>query len=472
VREAVFEWSYLLTSAARQIAFAFFVPRRRKISSLAVLPLLALFLLVAPHASAQGFGGSKKKIQLHRVLPAAVQLTGTSFDIKASAHDPKQADVAQSLSDLLETELLKDNHNLKADTTSPDYLVICTVTEFETPPPQSFSRDEVALKKSSNGTESVKYNKYTGNLAVTYQLKDTRIRRAIDSDTIVAKYSKEFEADTNAAADNGVGGKVLSPFKHLAGSNKDEETETPPTTTELRQILLKDAVHQIAERLANTDEVVEVLLARGKLDKADKYAESELWSRNLETLEQMDPFSKKEDDAYRLYNIGVANEALAYKAEDHATARKFLEEAAISYGKAIDANPDEKYFLQPQKRIETASDYYRKLDEQKNAKVVADDPPPAPVKADDPAPAVAPAGAKKTGAKTPATKTAPLALTNDKIIEMFKKGVDEANIVATIKEAPAVKFDLTPDGQIALADAGVKGNIVMAMRERAKRPNR
>ena len=79
------------------------------------------------------------------------------------------------------------------------------------------------------------------------------------------------------------------------------------------------------------------------------------------------------EDAYRLYNVGVAYEALAYQAEDETTAMKFLDEAAINYGKAIDAKPAEKYFLEPQKRIETAIEHYKKLEDQKNQKTVCYD---------------------------------------------------------------------------------------------------
>ena len=110
-------------------------------------------------------------------------------------------------------------------------------------------------------------------------------------------------------------------------------------------------VSQLATRLVSTDETVEVNLARGKLDGANKLAESGLWSRNLETLETMTPLPNPKDDAYRLYNVGVANEALGYQSEDRAAAKKFLEQAAINYGKAIDAKPDEQLFLEPHRQL-------------------------------------------------------------------------------------------------------------------------
>jgi hypothetical protein len=212
----------------------------------------------------------------------------------------------------------------------------------------------------------------------------------------------------------------------------------------------------------------------------------------------------------------VANEALAYQTEDREAAKKFLEEAAINYGKAIDARPDEKNFLEPQTRIETAVAYYKKLDEHLPV-VVAAVPPSNPVPADaastDPAagsravkapaagtgpapkatvartkasdpnggsvsatPPAAPAPAASSAQPKTSTRaqsaTAAPALTNQKVIDMLKGGVDEDNIIATIQDAPSVDFDLSPDGQIALAKSGIKGKILLAMRERARRPNR
>ena len=44
---------------------------------------------------------------------------------------------------------------------------------------------------------------------------------------------------------------------------------------------------------------------------------------------------------------------------------KYLDQAAINYGKAIDARPAEKYFVDPQKRIETAIAHYKELDQER-----------------------------------------------------------------------------------------------------------
>src|SRR6202034_2846007 len=150
----------------------------------------------------------------------------------------------------------------------------------------------------------------------------------------------------------------------------------PPTPSELRSRLILEAVQQVAEHVVNTNETVDVFLAKqtGPLEEGDKDAESGLWERALETFETAPALPKPEDDAYRLYDTGVAYEALAYQAEDEKATMKYLDQAAINYGKAIDAKPTEKYFVEPQKRIETAIAHYKELDlEKQRAAAKTDD---------------------------------------------------------------------------------------------------
>ncbi len=455
------------------------------------------FTVLVNGVRAQGFGLNKKTVKLQRKMPAAVHLPGPGFDVQVNAHDAGNADSARMLSDLLTNELQKYDKKLQVKATSPDELIHCTIMTFQIPPPVPYVRNEVVLQKGKSVEQPVQYYKVTGTVNITYQAKDSQ-GKIMDSDGVTASYSQEFQAGTNQATGESFESKVTNPFKRLAGK-KTDETYGPPSPIELRQLLLSRASSQIASRLVNTDETLDVPLARGKMDEANNLAEKGLWSRYLETLETMTPLSKTTDDAYRLYNIGVAYEALAYQSEDKNATEKFLEKAAINYGKAIDANPGEKAFADPQNRIETAVAHYKKL--QGGATLVAKaDPAPAsapapssaapsktstPGKSPSPgtrskaataapgkpaasaAASPAPAAANKPAAKTPAP-AAP-ALTNAQVIKMAKAGVDEDNIVGTIHDATAVQFDLSPDGLVELASNGVKGKIVAAMRERAKR---
>jgi hypothetical protein len=445
-------------------------------------------------ASAQSFGSGKKKVTMQRRLPAAVHFTGTSFDVRVTAREASRNNVAQSLADLLPTELQREDMRLHVEKGSPELQINCTITGFETPPPVPFSRNEVAAQKSVE--QQKKYYKVTGTLTVAYQARD-KSSRVIDSDNITAKYSQDFEEGTNAAANESIGSKVVDPFKRLAGK-KTEETGTAPTPDQLRSILVTRVVSQVAARLVNTNEVIEVTLAHGKqLDAPVKLAETGLWSRYLESLETMQPFPDPTLDAYRLYDIGVGYEAEAYKSEDHAAAKKLLDEAAINYGKALDAKPSERYFMEPQTRIETAIEHYRALEASTAA--ASAPPPAAPTHPPAAVASVATAPPAKTGSgtrsatphsgstsSTPKTSTpnktsnsggsssgqkapATPALTNAEVVKMAKSGVDEDTIVGAIHDAASVRFDLSPDALIQLAQNGVKGKVVSAMRERDKR---
>jgi hypothetical protein len=462
--------------------------------------ILGLFL--AAGVWSQGFSGTlgnKKTIILHRKLPAAVKLTGIStFSVVGNAKSKDQADVAQNLSEILVTEIQKDDRRLQEEKNSADLVISCTITHYEVPPPQTSTRSEAVLQNGHMVQVPKQYYRLIGELEVAYQAKDRKTGKMLDSQNLSAKYNREFESGTNEATDKSITSKMTDPFKKLAGK-KVEDSGAPPTPLELRELLIHQVVSQIASRLVSTDEPVQVLLAHGKqLDSANKLADSGMWQRYLEALETTTPFPDPREDAYRLYNIGVANEALAYQTEDRKAASTLLQDAAINYGKAIDQRPDEKYFLEPQTRIETAITYYKKLGE--TATTAAADPPPASSASSSSNSAAAKSstshsstkssttsttasnssgsssGGSSTATKTPAktassTAPAPPALTNQKIIDMVKGGVDEDNIIATIREAPNVQFDLSPDGQINLAQNGVKGKLLAAMRERSRQPS-
>ena len=214
-----------------------------------------------------------------------------------------------------------------------------------------------------------------------------------------------------------------------------------------------DAVRQIAEHIVNTNETIEVFLARqkGGMDEGDKLAATGLWQRALESFETAAPLPKPADDAYRLYNIGVAYEALAYAAEDEKSAMKDLDEAAIDYGKAIDQKPAEKYFLDPQKRIETAIAHYKMLSDQKNHGSV---------------PESAGKGKVSKGA-TGGGGAAGKGLTNAQVIAMVKSGMEDDTVATAVRSAKAANFDLSAAGQQDLTSNGVSAKVIAAMKARA-----
>ena len=413
-----------------------------------LIACLSMAALSATVAGAQDFGFAKERVTLVRKLPGLVHLGGTTIKVKVTGHDG-QSDLARNLQTVLETEFMKDDPGLRVSESNPSAVVTCQIVSYSHPKPTITTRQ--GLKTGKAPAKGQDYMRVTGSLSVSFQAKGAN-GQMLGSDNVTAKYDEEFDSSGNKSS-KGILGTLDSSWKRVTGGASSESLN-PPTDDELQSRLLADAVRQIAIHIVNTREPVEIFLAKkfGALDAGDKQAQAGLWQRALETFETAPPFSKLSDDAYRLYNIGVAYEALAYQADDEATAMKYLDEAAINYGKAIDAKPAEKYFLEPQKRIETAIEHYRKLEGQK---VV-----PATIKN------ASTHGKQGTDTKAPVAANA---LTNAKVIAMVKSGLDDDTVVQTIRAAKAVNFDLSAAGQQALTGGGVSAQIVAAMKARIAR---
>lgn len=412
-----------------------------------------------------GWFKSKKTISLHRKLPATVHLKGGSIGVKTNAHDPRNKAAAENLHDTLEAELLKYNNQFTVDDTSPTTSVSCNITDLLIPGTKVVYRTESQRVKVGSKWQMQQqkraYQEVTGSINVAYQVKDSKSGHILDADNLQGKYNQEFDAggnktDGSQSLTKTVTG-VLSqnPFKRKQNNADEKQNETPPTPAELQALLLKKVVAQVAARLTNTDETIEVHLARGDaLDEYNDLAEKGLWERYLEALETHKPLDTKEDDAYRLYNIGVGYEARAYLAESNKAAKRFLDEAAINYGKAVNVDEHEKEFLDAQNRIATAQAHYAKLG------------------ASSPAPAHDPSKSDATSVSENAPSTRSDVLTNAKVIEFVKEGLDEQNVIEIIRTASKVDFDMTPDAQLDLVKSGVKGKVLMAMRSRAHPPTK
>ncbi len=294
----------------------------------------------------QGFGAAKQSVTLERKLPAAVKLPGNSFSVKATAEAAAagvncKALAADKLPSIVETNLIRNNNQLTPNPGAPDTVISIRVLNCS-----AASTPEYGMqfgKTAGRSQQPIGY-KVAADLSVTYEAR-SGAGGFVDAEPLDVKYN--HESNNAKAAITGLMGKA------------DQE---PHTAEELVQLLADRMAERIAARLVNTNERVEVLLGKGgPLDDANRYAVAGQWSKYVETLETMPPFAKPADDSYRLYNIGVGDEALGYKAETPTAATKYFEQAVIQYRKAGEANPHEKYFIQPVNRIEVALEHYKKL---------------------------------------------------------------------------------------------------------------
>jgi tetratricopeptide (TPR) repeat protein len=419
-------------------------------AKLQVATCIGVWLLATAAAGAQSFGAAKDKVTLMRKLPALVHLPGDSIAVRVTGRGD-QSDLARDLQSMLEAELTKDDPQLRVEERAPSAIISCRITDFSHPAPSVTTRPSLAVGKNAPKTQN--YLRVTGSLSIAFQTR-TAGGVEISSDNVTAKYDREFDSSGNSISE-GVKGTVTSAWKRVTGGAGSEDLN-PPTDAELRSLLITRAVEQIAAHIVNTHETVEVYLAKqkGALDDGDKQALAGLWERALETFETATPNPKPTEDAYRLYNTGVAYEALAYQAEDPKAAMKYLDQAAIDYGKAIDDRPGEHYFLEPQRRIEDAIAHYRQLEEERR---------PAPQVAS--VPAASAGSATHDAAKAGAAK----ALTNAQVIAMVKSGMDDDTVADAVRAAKAVNFDLTAAGQKSLIDDGVSTAVLAAMKTRAAR---
>lgn len=160
---------------------------RRRLRLTAVL-LAAIFSVTSVWAS-EGFGGSKKKITLHRKLPPTAHLNGSAINVQVTGHNI-QTDVATDLRNMLEAELLKDDHRLRSEDKHPDSIVVCNITEYVPPTAQTSTHSTGIPGTKKQSQETV--TRYSGILKLAYTAKDAHSGRTLDSANITAKYDDEF----------------------------------------------------------------------------------------------------------------------------------------------------------------------------------------------------------------------------------------------------------------------------------------
>jgi hypothetical protein len=297
--------------------------------------------------------GTKTTVVLQRKLPAAVTLHGSSFSVKAAAArptDPCQKLAVDKLQSTVETALIRYNSQLQLEPAKPDNVISVRVLNCNAVAKAEYSTTLAGKNKGQQQQTGVKVN---GDLTVAY-------RASVDAESIDVKYDHDFNNVAAAVSETKkIIGKIPLPGKKHP---QEEDADEPHTMEDVVQILVNRMTERVAARLVNTNERVEAYLARGgPFDENNRLAEAGQWTKYVETLETMPPLPNAEDDSYRLYNIGVGDEALGYKAETPAAAKRYFEQAVIQYRKAGESNPHEKYFIEPVNRIEIALEHYRKL---------------------------------------------------------------------------------------------------------------
>ncbi len=182
-------------------------------------------------------------------------MPGDSIKVTVTSASPDGA-LPYDFQALLETELLKDDPDLREDN-SPNTIITCRITEYSQPGPIITTGPSLALTKSSPKTQQ--YERITGTMNVAFQAK-TATGGALISDNVSANYDEQFDG-SGVSTSHGVMGSLSGTWGKLKGG-QNSEAAAPPTPAELRSRLILDAVQQIAEHLVNTNESLDVYLAK------------------------------------------------------------------------------------------------------------------------------------------------------------------------------------------------------------------
>ena len=223
-----------------------------------------------------------------------------------------------------------------------EWIVQMTVTGYSAPVAQK------RVQQVQNG-QSLTFVRWTGSLNIAYQVV-AKGGQVHDADNVTYPYDREFQPNQTP------------PTIRIPGLPSPKPTEVVPRTPEdVMQLLIKDIVRQIATKLGNTAQALEVQVAGGEevLERAGDFYENRLWQRGLDELEKAAPLPKAADEAYRQYNLGLGYEAISYEAKSYNEQRASLFKAQEHYDKATELNTKEKYFVESVARAREAVAQYQ-----------------------------------------------------------------------------------------------------------------
>jgi hypothetical protein len=203
-----------------------------------------------------------------------------------------------------------------------------------------------------------------------------------------------------------------------------------------------------------------VALPSGTLKEASKLMESGLWTEALALLSRMSAFKDRKDDAYRFYSIGVTHEALAYKALDHFEKNRELERAVESYRRAVELKPNENMFWAPKNRAEFVLWQTIWLVAQvqvfEEAKKLGFNTATSPDR-------IATGNTDLFRQTRSRMQSGPMLMNNQTVVQWVKTGRSSDYITASIKHAPATRFDLSAAEVLKLRRDGVNNKVLNAM---------
>lgn len=407
-----------------------------------LLFLLPAALAVPVHAR-EGFGFTKRAVQMSRTRPPGINVTGAKLRVKSTSVRSDASSDAESLQKLTSDAIMAGDSRI-AESGTPDLDVRLSLqrldaddtwetrTDYEYK--QTGTRDEWNASKNKYERKAVygnvpvtKHIKHLqGAVAGTYEIRDGK-GRVLDSGSFDRDFKRKYEGGENA-----------------------------PTREQVMDDLLHDAAWIVAGRIVPTKDRVAIVMAKGSFENFIPLADSGRWDEYLAAVSGVAEMRARDQEAYRQYALGVAKEGAAYSTNDRVRASKLLGEALVHYRNAADFNPEESLFREahtslfgtdagaPLPRIEASAKAYQNW--------ATGTPPPG----------------RMASSSSSSRKSSSKMIGNQSVIDMAKAGLSDENIKLAIDAAEQLDFDTTPDGLISLSKAGVSRSVIAYMQKKKR----
>ena len=414
-----------------------------------LLSALAALSLLTSDAGAQfrrGLFAEAHEITLFPIQPPVTLLPAGSVEVTVRNTSAAPARIVERLEDTLKRQLADNDARLTVTDKNADVTIVATLTEW-----------------SQNRRSSTKYVSETRQVG-TREVIDKNGKKKTEP-------IYEYGRNKPSVVINGAAGVRIEVRRRGSSAPlADESTRYtvqeehlseagPPSRDVVDDTLVDNIVQRAAGQVTPGRLPVRVYLARSsEVDPFNELAKNRRWNDWLKELQTVKPNRDRKKDAYRLHNLAVAHESLAYESAKPEEALEILSHASQLIGQSMQLNDDEKYIKESAERIARSIASYQRLSLLYQQ-----------VGAASPAAPTAPPARPEKLALPEKTATTSGPLTNKDVIDLAAAGLDDENLIATINEAKGVKFDLSPAGLKALLNGKVSNRVINAMRSRAKR---
>jgi hypothetical protein len=393
----------------------------------ALLSLVVVLGCAAP-LSAQfrrGIFAESTEITLSPIVPPALLLPAGSVELQVQNASPAPARVVDRVRELLGRQLTDNDSRLTVVSSAGDFVVAATLTEWNE---SRRSSTKYVSEQRQIGTKQVKDKDGRYKTEPVYEYGHNEPSVVING---AAGLRIEVRRRSGGASIADESGRYTFQEEHLVNAG-------PPSRAAVEDMLIDNAVRRAAGRVSPGREPVRVLLARSDdVDDFNDIARNRRWQEWLSALEEIKPNRDGKKDSYRLHNLAVAHEAIAYESnelEDQSTRLALANRLILQ---AVQQNPNEKYVVDAGARIQQSVGSYTRLAELYQQAKTTPVTRPVSQRATPPAgPAAAPPSEPE-----PAT-----AMTNKDVIDLRAAGLDDDNLIAAIKSAKSASFDLSPAG--------------------------